>query len=112
MKLWTSCTLGLLLLISVLLLPVSLPGCWGGGEPCEEDVDCLILCECPGLGGFVTVGPYQCRMGTCGAQHSEDLVCLRPCGESFSTNVGLDDDDSGADDDDSGADDDDSAAAR
>ena len=112
MKLWTSCTLGALALILSLLLPLSLPGCWGGGESCEEDVDCLIVCECPGLGGMVTVGPYQCRLGTCGAQHSEDMDCLRPCEEAFNPNVSFDDDDSVDDDDDSGADDDDSSAGR
>ena len=112
MKLWPTLSLGALVLGLSLLIPLSLPGCWGGGEPCEQDLDCLILCECGTLGGSVTVGPYQCRLGGCGAQHSADLDCVEPCAQAMGATFNFDDDDSSADDDDSGADDDDSSAGR
>ena len=103
MKLKTTLALGALVLGVSLLIPLVLPGCWGGGEPCEQDIDCLILCQCSGLEGVISVGPYQCRLGTCGAQHSEDLDCVEPCARAVSPNFILDDDDSAADDDDSSA---------
>ncbi len=83
-------------------------------QTCEDDLDCLILCDC-GTAGTVTVGPYPCRAGTCGARHFEDLDCVRPCQNVWilgddDTSVWPDDDDSsGADDDDSSSQDDDSA---
>jgi hypothetical protein len=107
MKRWTSCIGGALVALTLVLAPFGLKAC-SGGESCEQDVDCLILCQCAGIGGFVTVGPYACRFGTCGSQHSADLDCERPCREAFVPNISFDDDDSAGDDDDSAVGDDDS----
>ena len=67
MKFWASCS-ALALALLVVSSGVALKGCWGGGQSCNESLDCLIFCECPGVGVGVTVGPYPCRMGTCGEQ--------------------------------------------
>ena len=110
MKLWTSCVGAFAVVLLVLLSAAALKGCWGGGESCERDLDCLILCECAGVDGFISVGPYQCRLGTCGSQHYSDMDCERPCADAFVPNFNSDDDDSAGDDDDSSAGDDDSSA--
>ncbi len=107
MKFWASCS-ALALALLVVSSGVALKGCWGGGQSCNESLDCLIFCECPGVGVGVTVGPYPCRMGTCGEQHSEDLDCVRPCRDASPGNVSSDDDDSEGGDDDSSPGDDDS----
>ena len=85
-------------------------GCNSDWQSCEDDIDCLILCDCGGA-GTVTVGPYRCRAGTCGRSHFEDLDCERACENAWilgddDTSVWPDDDDSAGDDD--TADDDDS----
>jgi hypothetical protein len=88
-----------------------LAGCNPDWHPCERDLDCMILCECGGAAGTVTVGPYPCRAGTCGQRHFDDMDCERPCSNVWilgddDTSVWTDDDDSAGDDD--SADDDDS----
>ncbi|MBJ94878.1 MAG: hypothetical protein CMP23_10460 [Rickettsiales bacterium] len=94
---------------ALLALLVSFSSCGGGGQSCEEDMDCLIVCQCPGVEATVSVGPYPCRFGSCGQQHAEDLDCVRPCVGAIPPAVG-DDDDSGSPA--AGADDDDSSQAR
>ena len=102
-KIGTVAVLGLVAVLVLLLMP-GLPGC-GSYQSCEEDLDCLILCDCAGLDGTISVGPYTCRStGTCGRAHWEDMDCVRPCAEAAPALPSFDDDDSGAtnDDDDSG----------
>ncbi len=90
-----------------------LSGC-SDWKSCEEDIECLIICECLGREGPITVGPYQCKLGTCGSSHAADSDCVAPC-ERAPPEVffGDDDDDSAVpdgDDDSAGDDDDDSGA--
>ena len=107
-----------LVIVATLILGLGAAVGWGlvGCNPdwlsCEEDLDCLILCECGGAAGTVTVGPYPCRAGTCGQNHFEDMDCERACSNVWilgddDTSTWPDDDDSAGDDD--SADDDDSA---
>jgi len=86
----------------VLLLLLALAGCRTDLTPCESDADCVIFCECANRDGTLTIGPYACRAGTCGAAHAEDRDCVRAC--SNPPPVFPDDDDSGLDDDDSSGD--------
>lgn len=92
----------------LLLVPACGPGDY---TPCESDIDCLIVCDCPG-GGDGIIGPFRCRAGHCGPEHADLRDCFGGCGAPPA--VQEDDDDSaGTDDDDSGGgDDDDSAPPR
>ncbi len=70
--------------------------------PCEEDIDCLLVCECAN-GYDAVLGPFPCRAGTCGPEHAEQSDCIEACtGVRY---VHPDDDDSAGDDDDSAGDD-------
>lgn len=93
--------------VAILAVAVSTWSCDPDWKTCEEDLDCVILCDC-GAGGTVTVGPYPCRVGTCGRRHFEDSDCVRPCENAWilgDDDMSIwEDDDSG--DDDSGDDDD------
>ena len=66
---------------------------------CETDLDCLIVCECANRDSSLTIGPYPCRSGNCGAAHADDRDCSRVC--STPPPPGPDDDDSAGGDDDS-----------
>ena len=97
--------------LALLLFGASLlTGC-ADWKTCEENIDCLIICQCPGREGPITVGPYECSLGTCGASHAADADCVAPCERAPpQVTFGDDDDASPPDDDDSAPDDDDSAA--
>ncbi len=60
-----------------LLFVLLIIGC--GTHPCEDEVDCVIRCQCPGMEGDITVGPYRCFAGLCGTAFDNDLDCERPC---------------------------------
>ncbi len=95
-------------LVCVVAGCLALGACREDLTPCEVDLDCLILCDCPFRDGTTTIGPYTCRSGNCGVRHAEDRDCERVCGSG--PTLFPDDDDSGtSDDDDSAFDDDDSA---
>jgi hypothetical protein len=94
-----------LLCSAALLLGLSLfGGCNVDLTPCESDVDCVIVCECPNRNGVLTVGPFVCRAGTCGLKHAEERDCSRVCGTQpgYVPPPADDDDSSAGDDDDSG----------
>ncbi len=95
-----------LLALSLLLWPA----CNNDFTPCEGDIDCLVQCNCEGRLGSILVGPYACRLGTCGREHAEERDCVRACGEAPPA-PGDDDDSSLQDDDDSSLQDDDDSAA-
>ncbi|MCP4869924.1 MAG: hypothetical protein GY898_14530 [Proteobacteria bacterium] len=104
------------LILSVVTLVFALgaialvPGCGGSDyTPCESDIDCLIVCDCPG-GGDGLLGPYPCRLGNCGLQHAEDRDCFDGCGAPPA--VQDDDDSAGSSDDDDSAGDDDDDSGR
>ena len=86
------------------LSALSLSGCSGDLTSCESDVDCIILCECPDRDGTVTVGPFSCRAGNCGARHLRERDCERVCSQppGYVPPPDDDDDSSVGDDDDSG----------
>lgn len=87
---------------AALFLLLGMPSCTSDLTPCEADFDCLILCECSGVQGTITVGPYACRAGNCGVQHAEERDCARVCSEAPGyVPPPSDDDDSAGDDDDS-----------
>ncbi len=81
-----------------------LPGC-GELTPCESNLQCVILCQCPN-GGDGFAGGYRCQAGYCRDGHKNDRDCERIC-QNIVPSFG-DDDDSASDDDDSFVDDDDS----
>jgi len=80
-----------------------LGGCAQDLTACETDLDCVIVCECDNRDGTLTVGPFACRAGTCGASHAEERSCERVCGTAPSDLPSLDDDDSSSPDDDDSA---------
>ena len=108
--------------LPLLLLGLSLllPGC-GDLTPCEENLQCVILCQCDNGGDGFSAG-YRCQAGYCRDGHKNDRDCERICQNvlpSFGDDDdAVDDDDSNADDDDavddddSNVDDDDSGPAR
>ena len=89
--------------VGLLVLALGLGGCSVDLTPCESDLDCTILCECPDRDGTITVGPFTCRAGNCGARHAEERSCERTCDTppGYVPPATDDDDSAGADDDDS-----------
>ena len=102
------------LLAALLALPLFLLSGCGELTPCETDLNCVILCECPNGGDGFSSG-YRCQQGFCRDGHKDERDCERIC-QNVVPGLGddddvVDDDDDLANDDDSG-DDDDSGTLR
>ncbi len=61
-------------------------GAAGGCSSCEDDIDCLIMCDCDGDGTDDAVFPHECSGGVCTEHYDSDARkgCETLCDEALS----------------------------